>query len=59
PTDGDMNVDGDANGADIQVFVASFLGTPSSGDLCHGDFTDDDLINEDDIAGFVAALLTS
>ncbi len=57
PADGDMNGDGNANGADIQGFVAGFLGTPSSDDLCHGDFTDDDLINEDDIAGFVAVLL--
>lgn len=56
--DGDMNVDGQVNGRDIGVFAAAVVGTPTAGQICRGDFSDDDALTSADIAGMVAALLT-
>lgn len=56
--DGDMNVDTTTNGRDVQPFVAALLaGSTLSGDLCHGDFSNNSVIDSADLGGFVAALL--
>lgn len=51
---GDMNHDGDRNGADVQGFVNCFVGAGSC--LC-ADVEAGDGVNEDDISQFVADLL--
>ncbi|MFO0974659.1 MAG: choice-of-anchor tandem repeat NxxGxxAF-containing protein [Phycisphaerae bacterium] len=56
--DGDMNVDTQANGADVQPFTAALLaGSTTSGDLCHGDFSANAVIDAADVTGFVQKLL--
>ena len=58
PPDGDMNVDGLANGLDIQRFIDSMLvGSRDPSDICHGDFSGDEVIDLADIPGMVAKLL--
>lgn len=55
--DGDLNLDGLIDGQDIPIFSLAVLGTPTTSDVCHGDFSNDLSLNSDDIAGFVDALL--
>lgn len=51
---GDMNLDGDRNGADVQGFVNCFIGAGG----CHcADIEAGGGVNEDDISQFVADLL--
>lgn len=56
--DGDLNLDGLVDGRDIGIFAAAVAGTPSAGEICHGDFSQDADLSSADIAGLVAELLT-
>ncbi|MBN2560575.1 MAG: hypothetical protein JXQ75_06565 [Phycisphaerae bacterium] len=57
PADGDMDGDGDTDGADIQPFINAMLGTPTLSDICHGDFDGTSGLDVGDVNGMVAALL--
>ena len=59
PPDGDMNGDGDTDGADIHLFVDAVtrLSTEPA-DLCPGDFHHDGMVDSADVSGMVDALLT-
>lgn len=54
---GDLNTDGQVNGTDIQAFLSAALGSPTPEELCHGDFNNDDILDDQDILGMVTALL--
>lgn len=56
--DGDMNVDGIANGLDIQAFIGAVLGIPTPAQICHGDFNGDGGLDESDVFMFVAVLVS-
>ena len=62
PIDCDMNHDGVPNGLDIQLFTDFLLmnSVPDWRDVCSGDveLVPDQVINPDDVAEFVACLLT-
>ncbi|HWL93971.1 MAG TPA: NF038122 family metalloprotease [Phycisphaerae bacterium] len=55
--DGDMDDSGSIDGRDVNAFVAATLGAPTAAELCHGDFSSDDILNHLDIAGLVTVLL--
>lgn len=55
--DGDLNVDGLVDGQDVSAFTAAVIGSPTAGDICHGDFSTDSALTVDDVPGMVAALL--
>ncbi len=57
--DGDMNADGRTDGRDVQAFTTDVVaGSSAPAELCHGDFSNDCLMDSPDVPGFVAALLT-
>ncbi len=54
---GDINADELVNGSDVVAFVEAALGTPGPAELCAGDYSTDGVLDENDVAGFVGALL--
>ena len=55
---GDFDLSGDVNGADIEPFVhASLASSWSAGILCAGDFNHDLVLSVEDVAGMVDALI--
>lgn len=58
--DGDMNIDGSANGADIQGFASALInGSTNTQDLAHGDFSGNGVIDMADMNDMVTALLSN
>jgi len=57
--DGDLNLDGMTNGADVQFFINAALNGATGDELCHGDFTEDSQLDAADVPPLVAALLGS
>ncbi|MCA9256860.1 MAG: hypothetical protein KDA33_14525 [Phycisphaerales bacterium] len=56
--DGDMNTDGQANGADLQSFTAAVMGGSTNAvDLEHGDFSGNGVIDMADIDLMVSTIL--
>ncbi|HUN81733.1 MAG TPA: hypothetical protein VMV81_09525, partial [Phycisphaerae bacterium] len=56
--DGDMNGDGQTNGADIPQFIAAVIGqSHAAADVCPGDFTLNGVVQDDDLPGMVNRLL--
>lgn len=56
--DGDMNVDGSANGVDIQRFATALMGASTDAqDLAHGDFSNDGVIDMADVTDMVNTML--
>ena len=53
---GDMNVDGNRDGADIQLFLACVLGADGANCAC-ADTDDNMIVDEADVPGFVMLLL--
>ncbi|MCB9857734.1 MAG: hypothetical protein H6818_18785 [Phycisphaerales bacterium] len=57
--DGDMNADGAADGADLQLFARAVLDLSTDvDDVCHGDFSVNGIVDPADIPGMVNVLLT-
>lgn len=57
PADGDMNGDLHVNGADIPVFTNALINGGSSNEVCHGNFSGANSLDNADIPGMVSALL--
>lgn len=57
PADGDVDLNGVTDGADIAAFIAGIQGSPTQAEICAGDFSNDNALSVDDIPGMVAALL--
>lgn len=56
--DGDINLDGNADGLDVQTFIqAAMMESTVFSDVCKADFSGDSKVSVDDIAGMVQALL--
>lgn len=56
--DGDLNGDLQVDGRDISVFASAVGGSPTAGEICHGDFSADEALSAADIPGLVGSLLT-
>ena len=56
--DGDLNLDGSTNSADIQFFADGVTSDATSEEECRGDFDGMNGLGIGDVPGFVAALLT-
>lgn len=59
PPMGDMNADTVFNSLDIQQFCSAMLGTPTSLEICKGDFDASGTLGVGDVSGMVNALLTA
>lgn len=58
PKDGDMDFSGATDGRDVQSFtMACIAASTAAADLCHGDFSENAVIDAADVSGFVARLL--
>ncbi|MCB9857559.1 MAG: PQQ-dependent sugar dehydrogenase [Phycisphaerales bacterium] len=57
PADGDLDLNGVTDGRDIGVLIAGIQGSPSQDEICAGDFSNDNALSVEDIAGMVNALL--
>lgn len=56
--DGDINLDGNTDGLDIQTFTqAAMMESTTFSDVCRADFSGDSKVSVNDIAGMVQALL--
>lgn len=56
--DGDMNVDGSANGGDMQSFTNALLsGSTNAADVAHGDFSGNGSIDMADVNQMIATIL--
>jgi len=56
--DGDINLDGIADGLDIQTFIEAMMQESITlSDVCRADFSGDGMVNVNDIAGMVQVLL--
>ncbi|MCA9257022.1 MAG: hypothetical protein KDA33_15340, partial [Phycisphaerales bacterium] len=56
--DGDINEDGLVDGRDIQAFATALTGgSPSAAALCHGDFDNQNGVDNADIAPMINALI--
>jgi len=58
PVNGDMNSNGATNGRDLQRFIDAILvGSTDAGNVCHGDFSGNGIVDLADVPGMTAKLL--
>lgn len=55
--DGDVNDDSVVDGRDIAAFVSATLNGATQDEICHGDFSSNGSLGDEDIAGLTAALV--